>query len=104
MAAGQVRRHQKPLRRPFGPSSAFREISMNEQAQSDTATRQTLERIEDHVRCRLTGLLRDFQLVFRDKGLVLRGHVHTYYAKQLAQHAVMEASSLPILANEMEVS
>jgi hypothetical protein len=77
---------------------------MNEQAQTDAATRETLARIEQHVRCRLTGLLRDFQLVFRDKGLVLRGHVRTYYAKQLAQHAVMEASSLPIRANEMAVS
>ena len=37
-------------------------------------------------------------------GLVLRGRVHTYYAKQLVQHAVMEASSLPIRANEMEVA
>jgi hypothetical protein len=77
---------------------------MNEQAHTDTTTRQTLDRIEEYVRRRLTGLLRDFQLVFRDKGLVLRGHVDTYYAKQLAQHAVMEASSLPIRANEMEVS
>jgi hypothetical protein len=77
---------------------------MNELAQTDTATLETLARVEQHVRYRLTGLLRDFQLVFRDKGLVLRGHVHTYYAKQLAQHAVMEASSLPIRANEMEVS
>jgi hypothetical protein len=73
-------------------------------AQTDTVTRETLDRIEERVRCRLTGLLRDFQLVFRDQGLVLRGHAHTYYAKQLAQHAVMEASGLPIRANEMEVS
>ena len=77
---------------------------MNEQARTDTATPETLARIEEHVQCRLTGLLRDFQLIFRDEGLVLRGHVHTYYAKQLAQHAVMEASSLQIRANEMEVS
>jgi len=77
---------------------------MSERAQTDTATREILERIEKHVRYRLTGLLRDFQLVFRDQGLVLRGHVHTYYAKQLAQHAVMDASSLPILSNEMDVS
>jgi hypothetical protein len=77
---------------------------MNEQAQTDTATRETLARIEEHVRCRLTGLLRDFQLVFRDRGLVLRGHVHTYYAKQLAQDAVMEVSNVPIRANEMDVS
>jgi hypothetical protein len=77
---------------------------MNEPGQTGAATRETLARIEEHVRCRLTGLLRDFQLAFRDEGLVLRGHVHTYYAKQLAQHAVMEASCLPIRANEMEVS
>jgi hypothetical protein len=77
---------------------------MNEQAQTDTVTRETLARIEEQVRYRLTGLLRDFQLVFRDKGLVLRGHVHTYYAKQLAQPAVMEVSSLPIRANEMDVT
>jgi hypothetical protein len=77
---------------------------MSEQARTDTATRETLARIEEHVRHRLTGLLRDFQLVLRDKGLVLRGHVHTYYAMQLTQHAVMEVSSLPIHANEIEVS
>ena len=77
---------------------------MNQQPQTENATRETLARIEDHVRNRLTGLLRDFQLVFCDEGLVLRGHVHTYHAKQLAQHAVMEASMLPILANEMEFS
>ena len=77
---------------------------MNEPAQTNTATQETLARIEQHVRYRLTGLLCDFKLVLRDEGLVLRGHVHTYYAKQMAQHAVMEASSLPIRANEMEVS
>ena len=77
---------------------------MNEEAQAETATHETLARIEEHVRYRLTGLLREFQLVFRDKGLVLRGRVHTYYAKQLAQHAVMEACSLAIRANEMQVS
>jgi hypothetical protein len=77
---------------------------MNEQAQTDAATCETLVRIEEHVRYRLSGLLCDFHLVFQDKGLVLRGLVHTYRAKQLAQHAVMEVSSLPIRANEMEVS
>jgi hypothetical protein len=76
---------------------------MNEQGQTETAMRETLTRIEEHVRCRLCGLLRDFQLVFCDNGLVLRGHVRTYYAKQLTQHAVIEASHLPIRANELEV-
>jgi hypothetical protein len=76
---------------------------MNDQAQTAAEMSETLARLEEHVRYRLTGLLRDFQLVLRDNGLVLRGHTHTYYAKQLAQHAVMEASGLPILANELEV-
>jgi hypothetical protein len=76
---------------------------MNEHAQTDAATCETLARIEEHVRCRLTGLLCKFQLVFRDNGLVLRGRVHTHHAKQLAQHAVMETSSLAIRANEIEV-
>ena len=44
------------------------------------------------------------RLVVVDKGLILRGYAHTYYAKQLAQHWVMEATRLPILANEIEVS
>jgi hypothetical protein len=78
-------------------------VSMNEQAQTDAITRETLAQIEQHVRSRLTGRLLDFQCVFRDGGLVLGGHAHTYYAKQLAQHAVMEASSLPIRANEIDV-
>jgi hypothetical protein len=67
-------------------------------------TREELAELEQHLRSRLTGLVGDFQLVVRDEGLVLRGHAHTYHAKQRAQHAVMEATSLPIQANEIEVS
>jgi hypothetical protein len=76
---------------------------MNEQPETNPEISQALARIEEHVRCRLTGLLRDFQLVFRDGGLVLCGHAHTYYTKQLAQHTVMQTSSLPIRANEIDV-
>lgn len=59
--------------------------------------------LEEHVRCRLAGRVRDLQLVITDHGLVLRGHAHTYYAKQLAQQAVLAASTTPIVANEIEV-
>jgi hypothetical protein len=76
---------------------------MNDPAPTDIATPEALTRIEEHVRDRLTGRVSDFQLVLRDGGFVLRGRVHTYYAKQLAQHAVMEASSIPIRANEIDV-
>jgi hypothetical protein len=77
---------------------------MNQQRDTDTDTYEKLTLTEEHIRCRLSGLVRDFQLVLFEQELVLRGHARTYYAKQLAQHAVMEATSLAIRANEIEVS
>ncbi len=70
----------------------------------DLATADGATELEGHIQCRLGGHVREFRLVVVDRGLILRGHAHTYYAKQLAQHAVMEATGLPILANEIEVS
>lgn len=60
--------------------------------------------LEAQVQCRLSGRIHDFQLVVAGKGLVLRGRSRTYYVKQLAQHAVTDATGLPIQANEIEVS
>jgi hypothetical protein len=60
--------------------------------------------LEADVQSRLSGRVQQFRLVVRDGGLVLTGHARTYYGKQLAQHAVMEATALPILANEIQVS
>ena len=57
--------------------------------------------IERHLRGRVRVLR--FRVVVQEGGLILHGCVPTYYAKQLAQHAVMEVSELPILANEIEV-
>ena len=62
-----------------------------------------VDQLQVHLQSRLLGKVRSFQLVVQDRGLILRGQSHTYYAKQLAQHAVMEAAELPILANEIEV-
>jgi hypothetical protein len=74
------------------------------QSSIDLSTANGATELEAHVQCRLAGQVRDFRLVVADKGLILRGHAHTYYAKQLVQHAVMAATRLPILANEIEVS
>ena len=63
-----------------------------------------LGQLEAYIRSRLVRRIRDFNLELRDGGLVLRGQTSTYYAKQLAQHAVMKATDLPIMANEIEVS
>jgi hypothetical protein len=51
----------------------------------------------------LAGRVRDFQLLHHDQGIVLRGLARTYHAKQLAQHAVMKETLVPIWANEIEV-
>jgi hypothetical protein len=59
--------------------------------------------VEAHVQSRLMGRIRDLRLEAGEQGIVLRGRALTYHVKQLAQHAVMEASGLPILANEIEV-
>jgi hypothetical protein len=62
-----------------------------------------LEQLEAQVERRLFGRVRDLQLRVREGGLVLHGRAATYYAKQLAQHAVMQATELPIRANEIQV-
>ncbi|MBI3410336.1 MAG: hypothetical protein HY040_18510 [Planctomycetes bacterium] len=61
------------------------------------------ERLTNAVRSRLYGRIREFRLTFQQHGLVLQGHARTYYAKQLAQHAIMQATELPIAANDIEV-
>lgn len=67
-------------------------------------TRETLGKLEEHIQSRLQGRVRDFRLSLRDRGLVLNGCSRTYFAKQLAQHAVMQAVDLPICANDIEVA
>jgi osmotically-inducible protein OsmY len=68
------------------------------------ATADGATEVESRILCRLAGKVRHFRLLASDKGVILRGQAHTYYARQLAQHAVMEATSLRIVANEIEVS
>ena len=65
--------------------------------------RESLDEIEDHVQCCLGGRIREFRVLSRNGGLVLQGTTHTYHAKQLAQHRVMELTDLRILANDIEV-
>jgi hypothetical protein len=59
--------------------------------------------LELQVQSRLRGRVRDFRIVSSVRGVILRGRALSYYTKQLAQHAVMEMTWLPILANEIEV-
>lgn len=70
---------------------------------NDVMTQEQLDRIGIQIQYQLSGRLRDFRLKRRSDGLILRGRTRTYHAKQLAQHAVMRATDLPILHNEIEV-
>ena len=62
-----------------------------------------LDQLENRVQAKLSGRIRNLRVLLRDCGIVLRGTARTYHAKQLAQHAVMTETQLPILANEIEV-
>jgi hypothetical protein len=59
--------------------------------------------IEAQLRGRLRGRVTELRVVIRDAGLVLRGSSRTYHAKQLAQHGLMQATTVPLVANEIEV-
>jgi hypothetical protein len=63
-----------------------------------------LDRLEARLRFRLIGRIRGLRLVAAGPGVILTGYARTYYAKQLAQEAVMAATDLPVLANEIEVA
>jgi hypothetical protein len=52
---------------------------------------------------KLRGRLSGLQLELHAGGVVLRGTAQSFYAKQLAQHAVMIGTDLPIVRNEIEV-
>jgi hypothetical protein len=60
--------------------------------------------VEAQIRVRLGGQVSDLRVVVRGDGMALQGHSRTHHAKQLAQHVAMEATELPILANEIQVA
>jgi hypothetical protein len=62
-----------------------------------------IDEIEVDVQGLLHGQVDDLHLQACGEGLILQGHAHTYYAKQVAQHAVMKATNRRILRNEIEV-
>jgi hypothetical protein len=52
----------------------------------------------------LRGRLRQFKIARDERGLVLFGEAPSFYVKQLAQHAVGQMTSIPIVRNEIEVA
>ena len=70
-----------------------------------SANLQPAEPLESLVRQRLVGraYVRELRVLVLDRGVVLEGQAATFYAKQLAQHAAMEVTGLPLRANRIEV-
>jgi hypothetical protein len=66
-------------------------------------TPETLAELEELVRLRSGGRVRELRLSLRDAGLVLTGQTKSHHAKQLAQQALMDSNRAPITANEIEV-
>jgi hypothetical protein len=63
-----------------------------------------LDYLELLVQRRVGSRVRDLRVLVRSNGIILQGRSSTYHAKQLAQHAAMAFTELPILANDIEVS
>jgi hypothetical protein len=74
---------------------------MSSESMTATPADQLERLIERHLLGRVR--VRGFRVLVHAQGLILQGWASTYYAKQLAQHVAMQASGLPILANEIEV-
>ena len=72
-------------------------------ARPDDETTENANRLETHLQTRLGSRVRHLRVICRAAGVILSGSTRTYYAKQLAQHLIMEITELPILANEIEV-
>lgn len=68
------------------------------------SSRQTLaEQIERLVRQRTAGLVRDLKIEVLPGEILLTGRASTYYAKQLATHAALDACEHLALTNDIEV-
>lgn len=64
---------------------------------------EELEQIQREIRHNLSLRVHNFRVRSVDDGLILEGRTKTYYGKQLVQHAVMDATDFPIVANNIVV-
>ena len=65
--------------------------------------RRLAEEIEGIVQRRTGGQIRGLHVEVDQDRVIITGRAATYYAKQLAQHAAMDAAGHECLTNEIEV-
>ena len=63
-----------------------------------------LDRLAEDAAEKLRGRVAGLRIEPCGAGVVLRGTARSFYAKQLAQHAVMNGIRLSIVRNEIEVT
>ncbi len=66
-------------------------------------TADAVDRLASETREKLRGRVSDLRLELHGEGIILRGTARSFYAKQLALHAVMTGIHLPVVRNEIEV-
>lgn len=64
---------------------------------------EELDDLQQEIRKSLSLRVHNLRIRAVDDGLILEGRTKTYYGKQLVQHAVMDATDFPILANNIVV-
>jgi hypothetical protein len=61
------------------------------------------ETIEKFVQSRTGGMIRELRVDVNERDVVLWGRTSTYYSKQLATHAALDATAHVSVTNEIEV-
>lgn len=81
---------------PEAPLSSSQEIS-------GSSLREIAETVERYVRLRTGGTIRSLHVEVQDGEVILTGRTSTYYNKQLATHAALDAADELSLTNEIQV-
>jgi hypothetical protein len=77
---------------------------MTERGPTVSSVVDELDRLAADTADKLRGRVVGLRIELCGAGVVLRGTARSYYAKQLALHAVMNGMQRPIVRNEIEVT
>ena len=70
---------------------------------ADVSPREIAETVERYVQLRTGGSIRGLQVEVHDGEVILTGRTSTYYNKQLATHAALDAAEALSLTNDIQV-
>ena len=69
----------------------------------EVSPREIADTVERYVRLRTGGTIRSLHVDVHDGEVLLTGRTSTYYNKQLATHAALDAANEMTLTNDIEV-